>query len=99
MKNPPSPAGFLQINEVKTIRFYFCHVRFLWRLAFRRFRRLCLDIFRRRFFLRFPMVKVVFRSANLRFAPNPVKHNLSRRDHYADCWFGEHQLGFHRCER
>lgn len=35
---------------------YFCHVRFLWRLAFKRFRRLCLFIFRRRFFFRLPMV-------------------------------------------
>ena len=36
---------------------YFCHVRFLWRFALRRFRRLCFDILRRRFFFRFPMVK------------------------------------------
>ena len=35
---------------------YFCHVRFLWRFALRRLRRLCFDILRRRFFLRFPMV-------------------------------------------
>jgi hypothetical protein len=35
---------------------YFCHVRFLCRLDFRRLRRLCFDIFRRRFFLRLPMV-------------------------------------------
>jgi hypothetical protein len=35
---------------------YFCHVRFLWRLAFKRFRRLCLFIFRRRFFFRLPML-------------------------------------------
>jgi hypothetical protein len=71
----------------------------LWRLALRRFRRLCFDILRRRFFLRFPMVKVVFRSANLRFAQSPVKHNLSRRDHYAYRWFGEHQLGFNGRKR
>jgi len=31
------------------------HVRFLWRLAFKRLRRLCFDILRRRFFLRLPM--------------------------------------------
>lgn len=37
-------------------RAYFCHVRFLWRLAFKRLRRLCLFIFRRRFFFRLPMV-------------------------------------------
>ena len=35
---------------------YFCHVRFLWRLDFKRLRRLCLFIFRRRFFFRLPMV-------------------------------------------
>ena len=35
---------------------YFCQVRFLWRLAFKRFRRLCLFIFKRRFFFRLPMV-------------------------------------------
>jgi hypothetical protein len=28
----------------------------LWRLAFKRFRRLCLFIFKRRFFFRLPMV-------------------------------------------
>ena len=38
---------------------YFCHVRFLWRFALSRFRRLCFDIFRRRFFFRFPMVIVL----------------------------------------
>ncbi len=32
------------------------HNRFLWRLFFERLRRLCLFIFRRRFFLRLPMV-------------------------------------------
>ncbi len=35
---------------------HFCHVRFLWRLAFKRFLRLCLFILRRRFFFRLPMV-------------------------------------------
>ena len=35
---------------------YFCHVRFLWRLDFKRFLRLCLFIFKRRFFFRLPMV-------------------------------------------
>ena len=34
-------------------------MRFLWRFALRRFRRLCFDIFRRRFFLRLPMVRVI----------------------------------------
>jgi hypothetical protein len=36
---------------------HFCHVRFLWRFAFKRFLRLCLFIFRRRFFFRLPMVE------------------------------------------
>jgi len=77
-KNPPSLAGFGAAN-------HFCHVRFLWRFALRRFRRLCFDIFRRRFFLRFPMVKVGSRSVNLRFTSSTVKHNLSARvhDHFA----------------
>jgi hypothetical protein len=45
-RNPPrAAAGFA----------YFCHVRFLWRFDFKRLRRLCLFIFSRRFFLRFPM--------------------------------------------
>jgi hypothetical protein len=35
---------------------YFCQVRFLCRLAFKRLRRLCLFIFSRRFFFRLPMV-------------------------------------------
>ena len=34
---------------------HFCHVRFLWRFDFKRFRRLCLFIFNRRFFFRLPM--------------------------------------------
>ena len=45
-------AGTTRANA----RAYFCHVRFLWRFAFKRFRRLCLFIFRRRFFFRLPMV-------------------------------------------
>ena len=32
------------------------HVRFLCRFDFKRLRRLCFDIFRRRFFFRLPMV-------------------------------------------
>jgi hypothetical protein len=35
---------------------HFCQVRFLCRLAFSRFRRLCLFICSRRFFLMLPMV-------------------------------------------
>jgi len=34
---------------------YFCHVRFWWRCDFKRLRRLCLFIFRRRFFFRLPI--------------------------------------------
>jgi hypothetical protein len=34
-------------------------VRFLWRLDFKRLRRLCLFIFRRRFFFRLPMDQVL----------------------------------------
>ena len=34
---------------------YFCHVRFLWRFDFKRFLRLCLFIFKRRFFFRLPI--------------------------------------------
>ena len=79
---------------------YFCQVRFLWRFALRRFRRLCFDIFRRRFFLRFPMVKVGFRSANVRFTPGAVKHNLFVHGHRQ--FLGslrEHQLGAVRLQR
>ena len=35
---------------------YFCQVRFLCRFDFKRLRRLCFDILRRRFFFRLPMV-------------------------------------------
>lgn len=35
---------------------YCCHERFLWRWDFKRLRRLCLFIFKRRFFFRLPMV-------------------------------------------
>jgi hypothetical protein len=45
------------------------------------------------------MVKVVFRSANLRFAPSAVKHNLSTRDYHAHCRFGKDQLGFNHRQR
>ena len=38
---------------------HFCHVRFLCRFDFKRLRRLCLFIFRRRFFFRLPMVQLV----------------------------------------
>jgi len=45
-------------------RGYHCHyhrhyqVRFLWRLDFKRLRRLCLFIFKRRFFLRLPISEI-----------------------------------------
>lgn len=47
-------AGIRIFNQSKR-EAYFCQVRFLWRLAFKRFLRLCLFIWRRRFFLRLPM--------------------------------------------
>jgi hypothetical protein len=47
-KFPPAPAAPVRED-------YFCQVRFLWRFAFRRFRRLCFDILRARFLRRFPM--------------------------------------------
>jgi hypothetical protein len=77
-KKPARIGGFVKKSAFyRLVQAYFCHVRFLWRFALRRFRRLCFDIFRRRFFLRFPMVKVGFRSANVRFTADAVKHNLS----------------------
>ena len=56
-KNPPRcEAGFDENRcNFPLARGYFCQVRFLWRLAFKRFLRLCLFIWRRRFFLRLPM--------------------------------------------
>ncbi len=55
---------------------YFCHVRFLWRFAFKRFRRLCLFIFSRRFFFRLPMVGSCRVVATVRLTSSPVKTNL-----------------------
>jgi hypothetical protein len=79
---------------------YFCHVRFLWRFALRRFRRLCFDIFRRRFFLRFPMVKVGFRSVNVRFTTDAVKHNLGAcGQRHLPGWLGENKLRPHVSHR
>jgi hypothetical protein len=54
-------GGFENVNRASVGRAnaraaHFCHVRFLWRFAFKRFLRLCLFIFRRRFFFRLPMV-------------------------------------------
>lgn len=46
----------LPSREAQPTTGYFCQVRFLCRFAFKRFRRLCFDILRRRFFLRLPMV-------------------------------------------
>ena len=66
-KNPPESGGFDCGSTARAAPNYFCHVRFLWRLDFKRFRRLCLFIFRRRFFLRFPMgvAMTVWRHARL----------------------------------
>jgi hypothetical protein len=61
-KKPAAAGGGLQGREAERSRerdaAHFCHVRFLWRFDFKRFRRLCLFIFRRRFFFRLPMVRV-----------------------------------------
>lgn len=59
---------------------HFCHVRFLWRLDFKRFLRLCLFILRRRFFFRLPMVRELKgkevpirpRGVKLQFLPCPA---------------------------
>ncbi len=45
------------VSERRADDAHFCHVRFLWRLDFKRFLRLCLFILRRRFFFRLPMVR------------------------------------------
>ena len=59
-KNPSRGAAGKMLSEERSRlsaqKAYFCHVRFLWRLAFKRLRRLCLFIWRRRFFFRLPMV-------------------------------------------
>jgi hypothetical protein len=58
-ENPPrGAAGFERSDDGSggLAAAHFCHVRFLWRFDFKRFRRLCLFIFRRRFFFRLPMV-------------------------------------------
>jgi hypothetical protein len=51
-----SATGCGPLDKLSSRRFYFCQVRFLWRFALRRFRRLCFAIFRRRFFFKLPMV-------------------------------------------
>ena len=57
-KNPPREGGGFERRGAGTAPAgYFCHVRFLWRWAFKRLRRLCLFILRRRFFFRLPMEK------------------------------------------
>lgn len=79
-KNPPGlPAGGSvcagRCGGGRAPAPYFCQVRFLWRLALRRFRRLCFDIFRRRFFLRFPMRGTCERASGVSspiFTPNAL---------------------------
>jgi hypothetical protein len=56
-KNPPEWAGLEDVGRGPEAG-YFCHVRFLCRLALSRFRRLCFDIFSRRFFFRLPMEEI-----------------------------------------
>lgn len=97
-KNPPIWAGFRNqsLTGVRVAQCYFCQVRFLCRFALRRFRRLCFDIFRRRFFLRLPMVKFSFKSANLRFSSDAVKHNLrSGRHRHLSGLLGKNHFGAH----
>jgi hypothetical protein len=61
-KNPPRVAAGLGWKKRRTGASYFCHVRFLWRFDFKRFRRLCLFIFKRRFFFRLPICRRVKRA-------------------------------------
>ena len=73
-KNPPALSGGCCGPGVWNWA-YFCQVRFLWRFALRRLRRLCFDIFRRRFFLRFPMVKE-FVKGHRATGPSPCKARI-----------------------
>lgn len=52
-------GGLASADQASLGAGYFCHVRFLWRFALRRLRRLCFAILRRRFFFRLPMVRVI----------------------------------------
>lgn len=59
MKKPAAQAAGLRNREGRMQHAgYFCQVRFLCRFALSRLRRLCFDIFNRRFFFRLPMVDV-----------------------------------------
>jgi len=49
-------AGIRPCGAPEACTPHLCQVRFWWRCDFKRFRRLCLFIFRRRFFFRLPMV-------------------------------------------
>jgi hypothetical protein len=57
-ENPPLHTAGWKIKTAKTGKKpdHFCHVRFLWRFDFKRFLRLCVFIFNRRFFFRLPIV-------------------------------------------
>ena len=72
---------------------YFCHVRFLCRLDFKRFRRLCLFIFKRRFFFRLP----IGGGATVRAARHAVQPNLFfvRRHRHPPWAAGEHEFARH----
>jgi hypothetical protein len=54
-QKPAAKGGGLDLMERADRATHFCHVRFLCRLALSRLRRLCFDIFNRRFFFRLPM--------------------------------------------
>lgn len=66
---------------------YFCHVRFLCRFALSRLRRLCFDIFNRRFFFRLPMdwinecstVRSAFSAVKPEFAPLSSSYSRTAR--------------------
>jgi hypothetical protein len=53
--HPRKPAGSAKRTQPYSANGYLCHVRFLCRLDFKRLRRLCFDILRRRFFFKLPI--------------------------------------------
>jgi hypothetical protein len=86
-------APGLERRQTKNRSGYFCHVRFLWRFAFKRFRRLCLFIFRRRFFFRLPMLFEFREGVTVRPGWRPVKPILVlARLHHAPTGFYPHPI-------
>ena len=72
-KKPTARGGGSNSRRPLGASAYFCHVRFLWRFAFKRFRRLCLFIFKRRFFFRLPMVGKIRDAVRKGFGPNVTR--------------------------